>query len=360
MCYSSCHAPQGWGSPWASDNPQTVLETGDAQAEARKLGLDVTTSKIRRADDIAPAIGALKGHAEALYVVSDGLTVTNRVRINTFALAARLPTVHANREYIETGGLISYGANYPDLFRRAGDYVDKILRGAKPSDLPVEQPTKFDLVINLTTAKALGWKSPKGSCCAPTRWSNEATRVHHAPRRRGGGVAVRGARAAIRERRTGSAFSAWRRTTRSTDAELMPCERAFASSDTRRARTSSSTIDGRYDRLPELAAELVKLNVDVLVTHSTPGSRAAQQATSTIPIVMAAVGDPVEAGLVASIARPGGNLTGLTFFYAELCAKRVELIKEAIPTLTRVAVLVNPANPAHSTALAPIRRMRAR
>jgi ABC-type uncharacterized transport system substrate-binding protein len=145
-----------------SDNPQTVLETGDAQAEARKLGLEVTTSKIRRADDIAPAIGALEGHAEALYVVSDGLTVTNRVRINTFALAARLPTVHANREYIETGGLISYGANYPDLFRRAGDYVDKILRGAKPADLPVEQPTKFDLVINLTTAKALGLKIPEG------------------------------------------------------------------------------------------------------------------------------------------------------------------------------------------------------
>jgi putative ABC transport system substrate-binding protein len=145
-----------------SDNPQTVLETGDAQAEARKLGLDVITSKIRRADDIAPAIGALKGHAEALYVVSDGLMITNRVRINTFALAARLPTVHANREYVETGGLISYGANYADLFRRAGDYVDKILRGAKPADLPVEQPTKFDLVINLTTAKALGLKIPEG------------------------------------------------------------------------------------------------------------------------------------------------------------------------------------------------------
>jgi putative ABC transport system substrate-binding protein len=144
-----------------ADNPQTLLETGDAEAEARKLGLDATTSKVRRAEDIAPAIEALKGHAEALYVVSDGLIITNRIRINTFALAARLPTVHANREYIETGGLISYGANYPDLFRRAADYVNKILRGAKPADLPVEQPTKFDLVINLTTAKALGLKIPE-------------------------------------------------------------------------------------------------------------------------------------------------------------------------------------------------------
>jgi putative ABC transport system substrate-binding protein len=110
--------------------------------------------------------------------------------------------------------------------------------------------------------------------------------------------------------------------------------------------------EDRYERLPELAAELVKLNVDVLVTHGTPGALAAKQATSTVPIVMAAVGDPVEAGIVASLARPGGNLTGLTFFYAELCAKRVELIKEAFPTLTRVAVLVNPANLAHPIALA--------
>jgi putative ABC transport system substrate-binding protein len=110
--------------------------------------------------------------------------------------------------------------------------------------------------------------------------------------------------------------------------------------------------EGRYDRLPEFAAELVKLTVDVLVTHGTPGALAAKQATSTVPIVMAAVGDPVEAGLVPSLARPGGNLTGMSMFYVEVCAKRVEMIKEAVPTLTRVAVLVNPTNPSHSIAFA--------
>jgi putative ABC transport system substrate-binding protein len=115
--------------------------------------------------------------------------------------------------------------------------------------------------------------------------------------------------------------------------------------------------EGNYDRLRELADELVKLNVDVIVTASTPGALAAKQATSTIPIVMAAVGDPVAAGMVTSLARPGGNVTGLTFFFAEICAKRVELIKEAIPTLTRVAVLVNPANPVHLIALSVMQDM---
>jgi putative ABC transport system substrate-binding protein len=115
--------------------------------------------------------------------------------------------------------------------------------------------------------------------------------------------------------------------------------------------------ESRYDRLPDLAAELVKLRIDVLVAHSTPGVRAAKQATSTIPIVMAIVGDPIAAGLVESLSRPGGNLTGLTFFFAEIAAKRVELIKEAIPTLTRVAVFVNPANQSTPIALTAMQHM---
>ena len=137
-------------------NPAAVLEMGEVQAAARTLGLEVVTLEIRRAEDIAPAFEALKGRADALYVCADPLVNTNRIRINTLALGARLPTMHGFREYVEAGGLMSYGPNFPDLFRRAADYVDKILRGAKPADIPVEQPTKFDLVINLTTAKALG------------------------------------------------------------------------------------------------------------------------------------------------------------------------------------------------------------
>lgn len=104
--------------------------------------------------------------------------------------------------------------------------------------------------------------------------------------------------------------------------------------------------EGKYDRLPELAAELVRLKVDIIVTHGTPGVRAAKSATSTIPIVFAVVGDAVAAGLVTSLARPGGNTTGSAFFVPELNAKRLELIKEAVPRITRVGMLMNPNNQA--------------
>jgi putative ABC transport system substrate-binding protein len=132
----------------------------EIQATARLLGLDVATLEIRRAEDIAHAFEALNVSVDALFVVGDPLTYTSRTQINTLAFGARLPTIYSIREFVETGGLMSYGTNFPDLFRRTADLVDKILRGAKPADIPVEQPTKFDLVINLTTAKALGLEVP--------------------------------------------------------------------------------------------------------------------------------------------------------------------------------------------------------
>jgi putative tryptophan/tyrosine transport system substrate-binding protein len=137
-------------------NPASVLEIVEVKAAANRLGIDVIALDVRRAEDIAPAIEAANGRVDALYVSTDPLIFSNVGRINTLALGARLPTIYNSREYIESGGFMSYGPNYPDLFRRAADFVDKILRGARPGDFPVEQPTKFDLVINLTTARALG------------------------------------------------------------------------------------------------------------------------------------------------------------------------------------------------------------
>jgi putative ABC transport system substrate-binding protein len=137
-----------------------VLETHEVETAAQTFGLEVTILEIRQAEDIAPAIEALNGRADALYVVTEPLVNTHRVQINTLALRARLPTLHGQKPYVEAGGLMSYGANIPDLFRRAADFVDRILRGAKPADLPVEQPIKFDFAINLKTAKALGLDVP--------------------------------------------------------------------------------------------------------------------------------------------------------------------------------------------------------
>ena len=141
-------------------NSAAVQEMREVEAMARTFNLEVDRWEIRRAKDIAAALESLTVRAHSLYIAGDPLTFTHRIRINTLVLGARLPAIYPSREYVELGGLMSYGPNFADRFRRTADYVDKILRGAKPAGIPVEQPTKFDLLINLTTAKALGLEIP--------------------------------------------------------------------------------------------------------------------------------------------------------------------------------------------------------
>jgi putative ABC transport system substrate-binding protein len=141
--------------------PQVVLEMHEVEAASPKLDLHLVPLEIRRADDIAPAFAALKDRADAMYVCTDPLSVLNRVQINSLALGARLATVHGIREFAEAGGLLSYEASFTDQFRHVADLVDKILRGTKAGDIPVEQPTKFELIINRATAKALGLSIPQ-------------------------------------------------------------------------------------------------------------------------------------------------------------------------------------------------------
>jgi putative tryptophan/tyrosine transport system substrate-binding protein len=139
------------------DNPFTVVEISGIQEAARSIAVEVAGFEIRRDQDIAAAFDAFRDRAEALYVVANPIMFANRIRINTFALAARLPTMYIVREYVEAGGLMP---NWQSMWRRSADLVGKILRGAKPAEIPVEQPTRFDFVLNLTTAKALGLKIP--------------------------------------------------------------------------------------------------------------------------------------------------------------------------------------------------------
>ena len=144
----------------ADVSPLIALEMAEVQGAARAFALETATFEIRRAEDIAAAFEALQGRAQALYVPASPIFFVNRISINIFALTARLPTMYTVRESVEIGGLISYGPNWPNMWSRAADVVDKVLRGAKPADIPVEQPTKFDFVVNLTTAKALGLTVP--------------------------------------------------------------------------------------------------------------------------------------------------------------------------------------------------------
>jgi putative ABC transport system substrate-binding protein len=146
------------------NNSGSVQEMRDIEAAARALGVEVATAEIRRAEDISPAFGDIKGRADALYVSSDALLnallTSRQFDINSLAASEKLPTMFNQQDMAVKVGLMSYGPSFPSLFRRVAEYVDKILRGAKPADIPVEQPTKFELVINLKTAKALGLTVP--------------------------------------------------------------------------------------------------------------------------------------------------------------------------------------------------------
>jgi len=141
-------------------NAQPVLEMRETEAAALALGIEVVPIEIRRVEDFSPAFEVMKAKADALYVAIDQLMVANLMRILTLALGARRPTIFSTRDFVRGGGFMSYGPSYTERFQRAADYVDKILRGTKPGDIPVEQPTKFELVINLITAQALGLEVP--------------------------------------------------------------------------------------------------------------------------------------------------------------------------------------------------------
>ncbi len=146
---------------WNAANPYAANVFRETERAAQTLGIEVQSLEVRGPDDFDTAFDAATAkHPEGLITVEDPLTVSNRQRIVDFAAASRLPAVHGVREFTQAGGLIAYGANLVDLARRAATYVDKILRGAKPADLPVQQPTKFDFAINLRAAKALGLTFP--------------------------------------------------------------------------------------------------------------------------------------------------------------------------------------------------------
>ena len=141
--------------------PQVVLEMREVAAAAKKFGLQVVPLEIHRAEDIPTAFESLKFRAQALYICIDPLTNADQATINKWALDARMPTMHDFRGIVESGGLMSYGPNFSDQFRRVAELVDKILRGDNPGDIPIEQADKFELVVNLKAARVIGLTIPE-------------------------------------------------------------------------------------------------------------------------------------------------------------------------------------------------------
>jgi putative tryptophan/tyrosine transport system substrate-binding protein len=262
----------------------------------------------------------------------------------------RLPIVVGSREYVEAGGLASYGTDFPDLFRRAAVYVDKILKGAKPADLPVEQPTKFELVIKPQDRQGARAHDPAVLAAAGRRdYPVMDRRVFISCI----AISLLAAPLAVEAQPAGKipqiGFLVAASASDSAYARLIEAFRQglrdLGYVEGRNIVVEYRYADGKYERLPALAAELVRLKVDVIVSHGTNAPLAAKKATSAIPIVMTSAGDPVGSGLVSSLARPGGNVTGLSLMIPELGGKRLQLLKEILPGLSRVAVLWNAANP---------------
>jgi putative ABC transport system substrate-binding protein len=294
--------------------------------------------------------------AGAVVIQGDPFFNQQRYRIAELAAQYRLPLIGPNSEYAEAGILMSYGVNRAANFRRAATFVDKVFKGADPGNLPVEQPTKFELVIN------------KKNC--------EYPRAHHSAiasdqRRQGNRVNNRRKLVfALGAGAVGVPFTSfsqqqgkvWRvgflaqRHLDFVDSDFSygPFRqgmRELGYVEGKNLVMEWRSAEGKSELLPGLAAELVRLNVDALAASGTPATVAAQKATTTIPIIMIAVADPVANGLVKSLARPGGNTTGNSGVFADLGPTLLEILFDMVPKLSSVAILKNPSNPGQDTML---------
>ena len=321
---------------------------GAMQSVAPSFGVEVRPVDVRDAPAIERAITGFASTANGgLIVTGSAAAVVHRELIVRLAAQHKLPGVYAGRFYPAVGGLMSLGPNFADQFRQAAGYVDRILKGEKPADLPVQSPTKYELVINLKTAKALGLDSA-ADAARPRRRGDRMKRREFITLLGGAAMWPLAARAqqatmpliGFLGLSSPDAFS----------GRLAAFKNGLAEagfSENRNVEVIYRWAHDEADRLPTLAADLVNRNVNVIATTGGPAPAfAAKTATSSIPIVFATSGsDPIELGLVASMNRPGGNITGVGFLVSTISGKQLELLHETVPNAKSIGLLVNPANP---------------
>jgi putative tryptophan/tyrosine transport system substrate-binding protein len=307
----------------------------DMEKVAQVLGIQLQAHPLRDSsfdfDSLFQRV--ISQRVNALLMLQSPTFFRHRTAVLDFAAKNRLPAIYPNGAFADAGGLMSYGVNYRDLYRREAYYVDRILKGAKPSDLPVEQPTKFELVINLATAKTLGLTIPAKVLTwadrvisdggqvpeksVATSYPSDVRRTAKIPRI--GILSAGSGNPAIDAFREGLLDFGW------VEGQTIAIEYRWA--------------DGNEEGLPALAAQLVDAGVDIIVSTNPRATGAARQLTENIPIIETFVGP----GLV-NLNRPGRNVTGVSSMPRELGGKRLELLKEIIPRISRVSVLANVAN----------------
>jgi putative ABC transport system substrate-binding protein len=317
-----------WDSARKSVPPQ-VQALSEA---ARRMGVSALSVPVRaHPPELEQAVAAMRAaRIDALIVMPDMAFFHYQDWLVRLVAQRRIPTIFGEREFVDAGGLISYGTDYQDLFRRAARYVHSIVKGAKPQDLPVEQPTKFELAVNLKAAKALGLTIPQ-------------------PLLLRADTVVRGGEQPL----IGVLFPGW--TTFLGDRGLMAGKPpAFSQRlhelghvDGQNVTIRFSSAEGAPARLPDLAASLVEDDVSVIVAVGEQAVDAARRATKDVPIVMAPGSDPVGSPLKSRAAKSGGNVTGLAIRSREATARRLEFIRMMAPAASRLALLWNPADPAH-------------
>ena len=326
-----------------------LAQFGAVQAVAPSLRVDVNPVSVRDAGEIERAVAAFAGAPNGgLIVLASTLANSHRELIVTLAARHKLPTVYFERSFVTFGGLISYGPDFVDQYRQAAGYVDRILKGEKPADLPVQAPTKYELVINLKTAKALGLTVPQALLA--TRRRGDRMKRRQFITLLGGAAATWPLAARAQQTMpvigfiyTGPQFApfvpAFQRGLRDTgfvEGQNVAVEYRFA--------------DDQQEQLRAIVAELMHRQIAVIVGN-TPPAMAAKSASSTVPIVFVTGGDPVELGLVRSFNRPGGNATGVSFLTVALEAKRQGLLLELLPQTRAIAALVDPNAPDSATQL---------